>query len=144
MFSVSQLTEDQVAQIKDWAAAGAQLAELQKKMNENLGIKITYMDTRFAIADLGIEIVTEVAKVEPVAELPVVPVPTGKVEATVDEIVQVGALRSGTVSFSDGEKALWTIDQEGRLSLEASSASYQPAEEDVIKFQELLRDLLAV
>ena len=144
MFSVSQLTEDQVAQIKDWAAAGAQLAELQKKMNEDLGIKITYMDTRFAIADLGIEIVTEVVKVEPAAELPVVPVPTGKVEATVDEIVQVGALRSGTVSFSDGQKALWTIDQQGRLSLDADTPGYQPDEEDVIKFQEQLRDLLAV
>lgn len=144
MFSVSQLTEDQVAQIKDWAAAGAQLADLQKKINEDLGIKITYMDTRFAIADLGIEIVTEVAKVEPAAELPVVPVPTGKVEATVDEVVRVGALRSGTVSFSDGEKALWMIDQQGRLTLDADTAGYQPNEEDVIKFQELLRDLLAV
>lgn len=144
MFSVSQLTEDQVAQIKDWAAAGAQLADLQKKINEDLGIKITYMDTRFAIADLGIEIVTEVAKVEPAAELPVVPVPTGKVEATVDEVVRVGALRSGTVSFSDGEKALWMIDQQGRLTLDADTVGYQPNEEDVIKFQELLRDLLAV
>ena len=142
MFSVSQLTEDQVAQIKSWAAAGAQLADLQKKMNEDLGVKVTYMETRFAIADLGVELVKEEVKVTPEAE--VVKIPTGKVEATVDEVVRVGALRSGTVSFSDGEKALWMIDQQGRLTLDADTPSYQPDEEDVIKFQELLRDLLAV
>lgn len=143
MFSVSQLTDDQSAQIKSWAAAGAQLADIQKKMNEELGIKITYMDTRFAVADLGIELVKEEVKVEPKPE-EVVKVPTGRVEATVDEVVRVGALRSGTVSFSDGEKALWMIDQEGRLTLDADTAGYNPDEEDVIKFQEQLRDLLKV
>lgn len=141
MFSVSQLTDDQTAQIKDWAAAGAQLADIQKKMNEELGVKITYMDTRFAVADLGIQLVTEVAKLEPKLE-PVVKIPTGRVEATVDEIVRVGALRSGSVSFSDGEKALWMIDQQGRLSIEADTPGYDPDEENIIQFQEQLRDLL--
>ncbi|MGJ8673095.1 hypothetical protein [Rubritalea sp.] len=141
MFSVSQLSNEQKEQIAAWAAEGAQLPDLQKKIQEDLDIQVTYMDTRFMVLDLGIELVKEEVKAEePAAED--VKVPTGAVEATVDEIVRAGALKSGSVSFSDGEKALWMIDEMGRLSLDADTAGYQPDEEDLIKFQEKLRDLL--
>jgi hypothetical protein len=141
MFSASQLTSEQKEQITAWAAEGAQLPDIQKKMQEELDIQVTYMDTRFMVLDLGIELVKEEVKAdEPKAEE--VKIPTGVVEATVDEIVRPGALKSGSVSFSDGEKALWMIDQMGRLSLDADTPGYQPDEEDLIKFQEQLRDLL--
>ena len=141
MFSALQLTEEQKEKITSWAASGAQLADLQLKMQEELGIQATYMDTRFMVLDMGIELVKEqVVPSEPEPE--VLAVPTGVVEATVDEIVRPGALKSGSVSFSDGEKALWMIDETGRLSLDADTPGYNPEEDDLINFQEKLRDLL--
>ena len=142
MFSVSQLTDEQKQQIHQWADDGAQMADIQKRMAQELGIQITYMDTRFLILDLGIELKKEEAPVEsaPEEELKVA---TGMVETTVDELVRPGALVSGRVTFSDGEKALWAIDQMGRLSLDADTPGYKPDEEDMITFQEQLRDKLA-
>lgn len=141
MFSISQLSEDQKSQISAWAAAGAQLPDIQKKMQQEMGLQVTFMDTRFLVSDLGIELVKEEVQLAEAEVKPAV-VPTGFVDATVDEIVRAGALKSGSVCFSDGEKAIWSIDQSGRLSLDADTPGYQPDEEDLIKFQEKLRDLL--
>ncbi len=143
MFSVSDLTEKQIEQIKVWASEGDQLADLQKKMNTEFQLKpaITYLDTRFAILDLGIELIIETEpeeKPEP-KEL----TPLGYVDATVDGIVRPGFLASGKVTFSDGMKALWGIDQMGRLKLDADEPSYQVDDEDLIAFQEILRDKLS-
>lgn len=142
MFSVSQLSDDQKIQIEAWAADGAQLPGIQKKIQEEFKIKITYMDTRFLVLDLGIELVKEEVVEEPaVAEE--VKVAAGVVDATVDEIERPGALKSGSATFSDGEKAMWMIDQEGRLSIDPETPGYEVGEEDLIKFQEKLRDMLA-
>ena len=142
MFSASQLTDGQKEQVAAWAAEGAQLPDIQKKMQEELGVQITYMDTRFMVLDLGIELVTEEEAVSEPEVVEAEVIPTGVVEASVDEIVRPGALKSGSVSFSDGQKATWMIDQMGRLSLDADTPGYQPEEEDLIQFQEKLRDLL--
>lgn len=141
MFRVSSLTEEQKQQIHAWADQGAQMADIQKRMGEELGIQITYMDTRFLILDLGIELKKEEAP--EVKEEETIIIPTGTVETTVDELMRPGALVSGRVTFSDGEKALWAIDQMGRLSLDADTPGYRPDDEDMITFQEQLRDKLA-
>ena len=142
MFNANDLTDKQKAQVAEWAAAGDQLADLQLKMNEEFGLKITYMDARFAILDLGIELVVE-AKPEPEKiEEPQELTPQGFVAATVDEIVRPGYLASGKVIFSDGMKALWGLDQQGRLSVDADDPAYQINDEDMISFQEILRDKL--
>ncbi len=138
MFSISQLSDDQKKQIATWAEAGAQLPEIQKKIQEEFEIQITYMDTRVLGLDLGIELVKEVV-VEESAEAKVA---TGFVDASVDEVERAGALKSGSVTFSDGEKALWMIDQSGSLALDPETPGYEADEEDLIKFQEKLRDLL--
>ena len=141
MFTLSQLSDDQKKQIATWAEAGAQLPDIQKNIQEEFEIQITYMDTRFLVLDLGIELVKEAVVVEP-AETKVEKVSTGFVDATVDEIEKPGALKTGSVTFSDGEKALWMIDQTGSLALDPETPGYQADEEDLIKFQEKLRDLL--
>ena len=141
MFSVSQLSDDQKKQIATWAEAGAQLPDIQKKMQEEFDIQITYMDTRFLVLDLGVELIKDEVVEEPKEPENVV-VPTGFVDASVDGVERPGALKSGSVTFSDGEKALWMIDQSGRLSLDPNTAGYEAGEEDLIKFQENLRDLL--
>ena len=145
MFSIKDLTPEQVEQIKVWASEGDQLADLQRKMNSEfkLSPSITYLDTRFAVIDLGIELIKEVEpeekKEEPeVKEL----IPQGYVDATVDGIVRPGFLASGKVIFSDGMHATWGLDQMGRLKIDADDPSYKITDEDTIAFQEILRDKL--
>ena len=59
-----------------------------------------------------------------------------------DEIVIPGMMFSGKVSFSDGEKALWYVDEAGRLGLDPDTAGYRPIQEDIIAFQNELKQML--
>ncbi len=141
MFSSKQLSEDQIASIKSWATDGAQLPEIQKRITEEFKVTVTYMDTRFAILDLGIELVEE-KKEEPAPEVVKVLVPTGKTTVTMDSIAVPGTMVSGKVEFSDGESAFWSLDQTGRPSLNPDTEGYQPVQEDIMEFQTQLRALI--
>lgn len=144
MFSVTDLSEEQIEQIKVWVSEGDQLADLQRKINSEFKLEsaVTYMDTRFAIIDLGIELVVAAEPEEEKQDEPKPLTPLGYVDAKVDTIVRPGFLASGTVIFSDGVNALWGLDQEGRLKLDADDPSYQVEDEDMVAFQEILRDKL--
>ena len=48
------------------------------------------------------------------------------------------ALASGSVNFSDGQMAAWTLDQYGRLGLSPAQQGYRPPPEDFAEFQALL------
>jgi hypothetical protein len=145
MFSSSKLTEDQKASLHAQAAAGATLSDLQRHLKEEFGISCTYMDMRFIVLDLGIELV-EAKEAEPEvpkeddAAAPVPPV--GGVSVSVDSITLPGTLVSGKVVFSDGETGIWMIDQSGRPGLDADTPGYRPSQEDLIEFQTKLRALL--
>lgn len=141
MFNTKQLSEEQVASIRSWAEAGAQLPEIQLRMKEEFGLSVTYMDTRFAVLDLGIELVVEKME-EPNPEIKEAPEPTGQVVATMDGIAIPGAIVSGKVIFSDGESAIWMLDQSGRPSLDPDTPGYQPSQEDIIEFQKQLREII--
>jgi len=138
MFSTKQLSEDQIASIRSWAVAGAQLPEIQLRMKDDLGLSVTYMDTRFVILDLGIELLEE-KKEEPLPEVKETPVPTGKVTVTMDSIAMAGALVSGKAVFSDGESAIWMLDQTGRPALDPDTPGYSPNQADILEFQKQLR-----
>lgn len=141
MFSASSLTEEQTQGIREWAAAGAQIADIQKKMNDEYAISITYMEARFLVLDLEVEIITEEEEPEPEPEK-VEKIATGEVHVTVDTVVRAGAAISGSVEFSDGEKAGWSIDSMGRLNLDADEVGYRPSEMDLQMFQDKLREHL--
>lgn len=141
MFSSKQLSEDQIATIKSWVADGAQLPEIQKRITEEFKITVTYMDTRFVILDLGIELIEE-KKEEPAPEVVKTLVPTGKTTVTMDSIAVPGTMVSGKVEFSDGETAVWSLDQSGSPSLDPSTPDYQPTQEDIMEFQTQLRSLI--
>lgn len=146
MFQTSQLSEEQKNAIRQWAQDGATMAEIQRKINAEWQIRVTYMDTRFLILDLGITLKQEV-KEEPKVEQPAAPVDgeavaAGAVQVTRDEIVIPGMLFSGKVHFSDGEKALWYVDESGRLGLDADTSGYRPSQEDIIAFQTELKNML--
>lgn len=141
MFSASKLTPDQVATLKERAAQGASMSDLQRVLKDEFGISITYMDTRFVVLDLGIELIEE-PKVEEKKEDKPAPVPTGTVEVTMDTLALPGALVSGKVTFSDGETAIWMLDQNGRPGLDPDTPGYRPNQEDVMEFQVQLRALI--
>jgi hypothetical protein len=141
MFSASKLTPDQKDSLKQWATEGATMSDLQGHLKEDFGHTLTYMDTRFLILDLGIELV-EAPKEVPKEEVKPAPVPTGKVDVTMDTLTLPGALVSGKVTFSDGETAIWMLDQTGRPGLDPDTAGYSPTEEDIRSFQTQLRELI--
>ena len=141
MFSASKLSPDQVAALKQRAAEGATMSDLQRLLKEDFGFTLTYMDTRFLILDLGIELVEEPKAEEKKEEKPL-PVATGEVTVTMDTLTLPGALVSGKVTFSDGETAIWMLDQAGRPGLDPDTPGYRPTQEDIIEFQKQLRALI--
>lgn len=160
MISAKDLTEEQRSAIQQWALEGAQLADIQKRLGGQFGLNATYMDTRFLVLDLGIELQAE-TPAGPDPELggggpendtpaapslldPAEPGPagTGRVTVTTDELTRPGAIVSGTVTFSDGEKAVWLIDQMGRPGLDPDTPGYQPSDKDLMAFEKELRKAL--
>ncbi|MGJ8723873.1 MAG: hypothetical protein ACSHYB_04890 [Roseibacillus sp.] len=151
MFQSKDLSEEQIETLRQWAAEGDQLADLQRKMKEEFSCNVTYMDMRFVVLDLGLEIQTEE---EPEPEKPaeeegsedasIAPQAggTGAVSVSVDQITVAGAMVSGRVTFSDGENGRWMIDPAGRPSLDPDTAGYQPTQADLMAFQGELRKAL--
>lgn len=160
MISAKDLTDEHRSTMEQWAQEGAQLADFQKRLKGQFGLNVTYMDTRFLILDLGLELrpedsdedeVTperegeaEATTAEPLDVLDPEPAPEsiGGVKVSKDELTRPGAIVSGTVTFSDGERAVWLIDQMGRPGLDPETPGYQPAESDLIEFEQYLRALL--
>jgi hypothetical protein len=142
MFSASKLSDDQKSALHRWAAEGATIADLQKRLKEDFDIGITYMDARFLVLDLGIELQDAPKEEKKPEEEPVKPEPTGFVAVTMDGIALPGALVSGRVTFSDGESAIWMLDQHGRPGLDPDTAGYRPSQEDVIDFQRQLSEMI--
>jgi len=143
MFSASKLTPDQISALKQRAAEGASMSDLQRHLKEEFGFSLTYMDTRFLILDLGIELIEEPKEPEKKEEdTKPAPVPTGKVTTTMDTLTLPGALVSGKVTFSDGETAIWMLDQSGRPGLDPDTPDYRPSQDDIMEFQVQLRELI--
>lgn len=160
------LQQEQKDQVRSWASEGCGLSEIQRRLADELGIKMTFMDVRFLVLDLDVEIKEknkpEAARKPAVAEEPVTPPPadpapvsdtsgmgepaqpfSGSVRVEVDRVVKPGALVSGTAVFSDGVQSSWALDQMGRLSLQGPNPDYRPSPEDVQEFQQALQQELA-
>ena len=117
------------------------MSDLQRRLKEDFGIGITYMETRMLVLDLGLVLLEAPKPVEIKPEL-TAPVPTGAVSLTMDHLAQPGALVSGRVTFSDGETGVWMLDQSGRPGLDPDTAGYRPTQEDIMAFQQQLRSLI--
>lgn len=141
MFSASQLTPEQIAALHQRAAEGATMSDLQRHIKDEFGVTLTYMDTRFLILDLNIQLIEEPKTEEKKVEKPA-PIPTGTVTVTMDTLTLPGAMVSGKVTFSDGETAVWMLDQTGRPGLDPDTAGYRPSQEDIMEFQVQLRSLI--
>lgn len=147
------LTEEQRQRVTNWIAQGAKLSDIQSRLAEEFGIKLTYMEARFLVDDLKLvpkdpeppkapeppaekklETKAVPAEEQVEEELPAAAA-GGNVSVTVDQITRPGALISGKVTFSDGQLADWYLDQMGRLGLVPKQQGYKPAAADIQNFQ---------
>ena len=137
------LTEEQKAAVGRWIGEGESLASVQSKLESEFDVRMTYMDIRFLVDDLKLEISASGPKFEepkaPSLDEPATGAPTGTVSVTLDKINRPDALVSGQVTFSDGVSAKWHLDQMGRLALDPAQPDYKPSQEDLMKFQTELR-----
>lgn len=140
MFSSSKLTSEQKEALVRWAAEGATMSDLQRRLKEEFDLAVTYMDTRFIVLDLKLELHEEQkAPEKKVEEATTAPIPTGRVVVEMDHLALPGALISGKVTFSDGETGVWMLDQSGRPGLDPDTIGYRPTPEDIAEFQIQLR-----
>ncbi|MFZ0709345.1 MAG: hypothetical protein WAM53_04845 [Terrimicrobiaceae bacterium] len=138
------LTDDQKAAISKWIEEGANLSEIQKRLKEEFQISLTYLDTRLLADDLKLSIKEPERPPDPKPlppPEPETPAPSGKVSVAIDQITRPGAMVSGRVTFSDGQKSEWYLDQTGRLGLNPSTPGYRPSQQDVMDFQVELEKL---
>ena len=154
------LDEAQRKKVAQWVAEGLKLSEIQNRLDSELGLRMTYMEIRFLVDDLKLTPKdTEPAKVaaSPLTAAGGVPkagapsgagqrgagkskaaepaAPTGGVSVSVDQLARPGAVVSGKVTFSDGNRAEWYLDQTGRLGLVPEKQGYRPPASDVQQFQ---------
>ena len=143
---------EQKKQIAQWVNDGLGLSDIQKKINDDFGIVMTYMDVRFLVDDLDLDLIDEEEEVveeddseaeggdkeTPSADDPLDGNASGGVQVELDTVTPPGAMASGSVTFSDGQQKKWTLDQFGRLGLSGGEEGYKPSDEDVMEFQKQL------
>ncbi len=154
-----ELNESQKQAVAGWVALGSGISEVQKRLNTEFGLNLTYMDVRFLLIELD---VTPKDKPTPPAAATASAPPAnaagssdaggsdafpattanGGVRVSFDKVVQAGAIVSGAVTFSDGVSASWMLDQMGRIAINAATPGYRPGESDLQAFQIELRNEL--
>jgi hypothetical protein len=120
---------------------------------EEFGLRLTYMEIRFLLADLELQPKDKEPPPDPAAQLKGKETAagdgadpaggSGKVSLSVDQVTRPGAVVSGRVTFSDGKRAEWYLDQMGRLGLVPAEKNYKPSQSDVMDFQVALQNELA-
>lgn len=154
------LTEAQKEAARQWLAGGMKLADLQKRLEADFGLKLTYMEVRLLVDDLKVlpKDPEPPAKVEPAPSptpaaaqpgsvlepevMPSGPIGSG-VKVTVDAVTRPGTMVSGRVAFSDGQGGTWYVDQYGRPGLAPDTKGYRPSAPDLQSFQVALEGELA-
>jgi hypothetical protein len=147
------LNDEQRKKVSQWIGEGHKLSEIQKQLETEFGLRMTYLDVRLLVDDLKLTpkdpapvAPKEVAKPAETPAEPTVPsaeAASGKVSVTVDELARTGSLVSGKVTFSDGNHATWYLDQTGRLGVAPDVQGYKPPQQDIVDFQTILQAELA-
>ena len=154
------ISDTQKQQISEWIAGGAKLSDIQKRITSDFGLAMTYMEVRLLVDDLKLVPSDPIrpkddkllgAAAAPAAAVPgpgapapgeVAPGPGAAnaegVSVMVDAVARPGTLTSGSVTFSDGQKGVWYLDEQGRLGVAPSQKGYKPSAADVESFQRKL------
>lgn len=51
-----QLTKEQEEAVRAWAAEGASLSDIQTRLADEFGVRLSYLDTRFLLIDLKVDL----------------------------------------------------------------------------------------
>lgn len=160
------LDESQRKRVTEWIGQGLKLSDIQGRLGSELGLTMTYMEVRLLVDDLKLtpkdierpkapqiglaspptaNPPAAAAASSPIADTSAAtPAPAGGgVSVTVDHLARPGALVSGKVTFSDGNRADWYLDQSGRLGLSPQQPGYRPPAGDVQQFQAALESELS-
>jgi hypothetical protein len=162
-----KLDDTQNKMVSAWIADGLKLSEIQKRLGSECGLNLTYMEVRMLVDDLKLmpkdpppNVNKPLSPSPPTAggtlpetgasleeresdASPAPPGGTGKVSVTVDIVARPGTLVSGNVTFSDGQPAVWYLDQTGRLGLGPKQPGYKPSAPDLQSFQQTLEGELS-
>ncbi|HXJ73473.1 MAG TPA: hypothetical protein VNM37_11490 [Candidatus Dormibacteraeota bacterium] len=158
---MTNLDDAQKKEVSDWIAQGLKLADIQKRLQSQFGLNLTYMEVRLLVDDLKLIPKDPPPKLE--KNLDATPLPgsgasdrsptplapdasgpdraplgQGKVSISVDALARPGTMVSGSVTFSDGQQAIWYLDQFGRMGLGPKQAGYKPSAPDLQAFQQAL------
>lgn len=154
--SVMELSPEQKSAVKEWVAGGDSIADVQRRLREEFKVSLTFMDTRFLLDDLNLELVVPEPPKQPESNIgdSVQPTPPseenefggdesfpdetvagGAVSVEVDRLTRPGTVVSGSVTFSDGKTGKWALDQTGRLIFESAEQGYRPSDSDLQEFQ---------
>lgn len=157
-----KLDDSQKQKITSWIEQGLKLSEIQKRLETELSLHMTYLDVRLLVDELNLKPKDPVVP-KPVAPPTPAPAPTtpepqpasqpqaaepeaqpagGNVSVTMDTLTQPGSVASGKVTFSDGVTATWLLDQSGRLGLGGAPTGYRPSPSDIQMFQMELQNQL--
>lgn len=161
------LSPEQTAEVATWVRDGATLSDVQKRIDADFKITMTYMDVRFLVDDLDLTLIDQAPKADasdvtkapppkpkPPADDAAAPAAAeagegetpavGGVTIDVDTAVLIpGAIASGSVTFSDGVTGKWMIDHQGRPGFsEVSQEDYRPSPEDGEAFMQELSTAL--
>lgn len=146
-------TAEQKREIARWINEGVGLSDVQKRLADEFGHTLTYMEVRFLVDDLDLDLLDEEEEEAEDAEeegaeenspadreevLVAEDAPTGGVSVSVDKITRPGVMASGVATFSDGVSCPWYLDQFGRLGLSPADEGYKPPESDLQDFQQKL------
>jgi hypothetical protein len=140
------LNEEQKKQVSGWIAEGLKLSDIQKRLEKEFGLRLTYLESRLLIDELKLTPKDPEAPPSKELNLPPqaakgkeAPAAPGGVSVKVDSVTRPGAVVSGKVTFSDGNSADWYLDQMGRLGLVPGQQGYRPSPADLESFQEQLQ-----
>lgn len=159
-----KLNDAQKQTVAKWIEQGLKVAEVQKRLETEFGARLTYLEVKLLIGDLDLLPKDQPDKpparpAAPAAGAPPPPRQTAPpaqtapgtaagqaakgVTVTVDELVQPGAIASGSVTFSDGQTATWYVDQLGQLGVMSRLKGYRPSAADFEQFQNALEQALS-
>jgi hypothetical protein len=158
--ATTNLTEEQKAQVRKWLDEGLQLAEIQSRLESEFGLRTTYMEVKLLVSDLQV-LPKDPEPLDRQDKKPAQAAPgkgaqdgknateqqdkpaRGRLSVTMDQIAKPGAVVSGSVTFSDGKRANWYVDEYGRLGIAPAERGYRPTEADMREFQIALEQELA-
>lgn len=147
-------TQERDQLIAKLLSEGISLSDVQKTLEREHDIRMTYMDLRLIVSGLEVDwkkldgekeeesAADDDGESEVVEADATVEGGPGATRVNISKIARPGAVMHGDVVFASGKTADWYLDQMGRLGLNPTNDSGQPDQTDLEEFQIELQQLM--